>query len=147
MIDQSGRTDCAPLLAPEEQQQFLVDYVADFLTTLFTPDPNEALAARTRLGVDLRQPAPAKLYGRPARVTHLSAADDRLTVFVPQYENALTINALGGGVTAEGVTLFYCPPGYYTPTSAPGTEPCRRVNFTLPANPGQAVVSWTGPAA
>lgn len=146
LFSQMTRGGCSILMEPEAQRQFLVDYAVDFLTTLFSADPSAKLEALKRLGVDPRQPAPDELYGQPGRVTSLAAAADRLPIFVPDYENALVTNALGGTVTAEGATLFYCPPGYYTPFSDPGTEPCRRPNFIMPGNPGMLVVGWDRPA-
>ena len=145
-FQQSGRPGCATLMAPKAQRQFLADYAADFLTMLFS-DPAARLDAAARLGLDPRRPAPAALYNQPATLTSVAAATDRMSVYVPNYENALTLDELGGAVTSAGARLFYCPPGYYTPFSDPGTEPCRRPNFVMPGNPGMLVVSWDRPAA
>ena len=70
MITHTGRLGCSPLLATAEQQRFLVEYAADFLIALFGSE-SEAAAAMARLGFDITQPAPAELYGRPARITSL----------------------------------------------------------------------------
>ncbi|MCU0510145.1 MAG: hypothetical protein MUC34_17550, partial [Anaerolineae bacterium] len=35
----------------------------------------------------------------------------------------------------------------YTPVSKPGSEPCRRVNVSIPGQPALAVISWPGPSA
>src|SRR5512136_371293 len=48
---------------------------------------------------------------------------------------------------AQGVTLFFCEAGHYTPFMRPGTEPCRRVNVVIPGDPALAVVSWEKPGA
>jgi hypothetical protein len=142
MVAHAGRPGCQPPLAPEAQQQFLVDYTADFLTTLFGAD-DAAAVAKARLGLDIRQAAPAELYGRPARITALPASVDRLRLFGPADEAELTTHAQGGATVVEGATLFFCPAGY---TVEAELAACRRPNFTNPANPAMAVVSWSGPA-
>jgi hypothetical protein len=96
-----------------------------------------------RLGFDITQPAPAELYGRPARITSLPTSANRQRLFGPLDEAELMTNALGGGTVAEGATLFFCPPGY---TVEAEFAACRRPNFTNPANPAMAIVSWSGPA-
>ena len=142
MIAYPGRPGCSPLPAAAEQQQFLVDYAADFLSTLFGA-ADEATAAMARLGLDITQPAPAALYGRPARVNSLPPSANRQRLFGPLDETELTTNALGGATTADGTTLFFCPPDY---TVEAELAACRRPNFTNPANPAMAIVSWSGPA-
>jgi hypothetical protein len=52
------------------------------------------------------------------------------------------MNRLGGAVQAEGVNTFFCDAGHYTPTTLPGSEPCRRTNVVIPGDPALAVVSW-----
>lgn len=147
LIGQPQRPSCETLLPAEDQRQFLIDYAVDFLTILFNKDPAAAFDARVRLGLDSNQPAPAELLGQSARVAVLAAAAARLPLFVPRDENSLVTNELGGAVTAEGATLLYCRPGYFIPSDEPGSEPCKRVNFTIPGNPGMAVVSWSEPAS
>jgi len=142
MIAHTGRPGCQSPLAPEEQRQFLVDYAGDFLTTLFGAE-DEAAAAKARLGLDLAQPAPAELFGRPARITSLPASADQLRLFAPGDETELTTHLQGGATVVEGGTLFFCPPGY---TVEAELAACRRPNFVNPANPAMAVVSWSGPA-
>ena len=142
MIAYPGRPGCSPLPAAAEQQQFLVDYAADFLSTLFGA-ADEATAAMGRLGLDITKPAPAALYGRPARVNSLPPSANRQRLFGPLDETELTTNALGGATTADGTTLFFCPPDY---TVEAELAACRRPNFTNPANPAMAIVSWSGPA-
>ncbi len=142
MITHTGRPGCSPLLATAEQQRFLVEYAADFLIALFGSE-SEAAAAMARLGFDITQPAPAELYGRPARITSLPTSANRQRLFGPLDEAELMTNALGGGTVAEGATLFFCPPGY---TVEAEFAACRRPNFTNPANPAMAIVSWSGPA-
>ena len=139
---ESGRSDCEPLLAGAEQRDFLVASSADFLTTIFSADREARLDAAGRLGSDVRAPAPAELYGRPARVATLSAGADRHLLFLPADEKELATNRAGGSVSADGVTTFFCPEGYYTPFMRPGSEPCRRVNLTVPGQPAMAVISW-----
>jgi len=147
LMGQPQRPSCETLLPAEDQRQFLVDYAADFLTILFNDDPAAAFDARVRLDLDPNRPAPAELLGQTARVAVLAAAAERLPLFVPRDENSLVTNELGGAVTAEGATLLYCRPGYFIPSDEPGSEPCKRVNFTTPGNPGMAVVSWSEPAS
>jgi hypothetical protein len=142
-----GRIDCQPLLAGDAQRDFLAASAADFLTILFGSDPQARLDAAARLGSDVRAPAPAELYGLPARVATLAAGPDRHPLFLPASEGELTTNRAGGSVTADGVTTFFCPEGYYTPFTRPGSEPCRRVNLTVPGQPAMAVISWEKPGA
>lgn len=135
LLTHPDRPDCQPLLAPAAQQQFLVDYAADFLTAVLSASPDEASAARARLGLDVAQPAPAALYGQPARVNSLPASADRAPIFTP--------DEAAGAADARGATLFFCPPGY---TVDPELAPCRRPNFIMPGNPTMVVVSWSGPS-
>jgi dienelactone hydrolase len=144
MVNHSSRPACQPLLTPAAQQQFLVEYAADFLTAVLDKSPEAQAAALARLGLDVSQPAPTELYGRPARVNFLPAVDERLALFALSDEAGVTTNALGGAVTSEGATLFYCPAGF---TVEPELAPCRRPNTTIPGSPALAVVSWPGPAA
>ncbi len=138
-VSRPGRPDCEPLLQPETQRDFLSDYTLDFLTKIFTEEPEVA----ARLGMDLQALAPDELFGLPARVAALAPGPDRLPLLVPASEAELETNAAGGSVTAEGVTTFYCVEGYYTPTIKPGSEPCKRVNLVIPGNPAMIVVSWS----
>lgn len=142
-----GRPDCEMLLEPETQRGFLVDYAADFLATLFDEDGTAVSEAMARLGMDLQALAPGELYGLPARVATLATADDRRRLLVPATADELVTNLQGGSVTEEGIMTHFCPEGYYTPAMLPGSEPCRRVNLTIPGNPALAVVSWAEPGA
>jgi hypothetical protein len=142
---QEERADCEPLLEPEEQRQFLVDYAADFLTMLFHPDPAAQTDAAARLGMDAAAPAPAEILGFPARLTVMAAGADRRPLFVPADEAGLTINQLGGAVTAEGLTTLFCREGYFLADVDPGSDPCRRPTVTVPGYPAMAVVNWTEP--
>jgi hypothetical protein len=63
-------------------------------------------------------------------------------LLTPTSEAELQTNLVGGSVTAEGVTTFYCELGYYTPFVKPGSEPCKRVNLVIPGNPAMIVVNW-----
>ena len=140
-----GRPDCETLLEPEAQRGFLVDYAADFLTTLFAEDATAVSEAKARLGIDVQALAPGELYGLPARVATLAAAADRRPLLVPARAEELTTNLVGGTVTEEGITTHFCPEGYYTPSMMPGSEPCRRVSVTIPGQPALTVVSWAEP--
>jgi len=140
------RPGCATLLEPEAQRAFLVDYADAFLTALFAPDEMAQAVAMTALAMDAQMPAPAEVFGLPARVSALAAADDRLTLFAPADETELTTHVLGGATTAEGLMLTFCPPGFNFEI-IPGQEPCRRRSLLLPAYPALAVANWTGPDA
>jgi dienelactone hydrolase len=149
-----GRPDCDPLLEPEVQQAFLGNYAVDFFATLFGGARGGAGAAKApegpakaRLGMDSTMPAPSELYGRAARVAVLPAADQRTSIFTPASARELVTNRLGGAVTAEGMSTFFCEAGYYTPLSRPGTEPCRRASVVIPGDPALVVVNWDRPGA
>jgi dienelactone hydrolase len=141
-----GRPDCDTLLDPKAQQAFLSDYAVDFLTTLFG-NGSAVKDAKSRLGMDPGSPAPSELYGLSARVAVLPSADERIPIFTPATASELATNRLGGAVQADGVTTFFCEAGHYTPTTHPGTEPCRRTNVTIPGDPALAMVSWEKPGA
>jgi dienelactone hydrolase len=136
-----NRPDCDTLLKPKTQQTFLNNYAVDFLTTLFGQGP-AVDEARSRLGIDPRKPTPSELYGLPARVAVLPSAAERTSIFTPATARELTTNRLGGAVQADDVTTFFCDAGHYTPTTHPGSEPCRRTNVVIPGDPALAVVSW-----
>ncbi len=140
-----GRPDCEAILEPDVQRGFLVDYAADFLTTIWSQDSAAVRDAAARLGLDVQAPAPDELYGLPARVATLAAADDRQPLLVPATAEELATNLTGGAVTEEGITTHFCPEGHYTPATMPGSEPCRRVTVTIPGQPALAVVSWAEP--
>ncbi|MFN8471133.1 MAG: hypothetical protein U0822_02840 [Anaerolineae bacterium] len=141
------RPDCETLMGPQAQQAWLVAYAADFLTTVFGHDPQAIHDAKARLGMDARTLAPDTLYGQAGRVSALAQASDRKTLMIPASEAELTLNRVGGGVTADGVSTHFCVEGYYTPSMKPGSEPCKRANVTIPGNPSMAVVSWESPGA
>lgn len=141
----ASRPDCEPILEPGVQQAFLVDYAADFLTTVWSQDPAAVGETAARLGLDAQAPAPDELYGLPARVAVLAAAADRQPLLVPARAEELAANLVGGSVTEEGITAHFCPEGHYSPATLPGSEPCRRVNVTIPGQPALVVVSWAGP--
>jgi dienelactone hydrolase len=149
MINQSSRPDCATLLDGDAQRAWLVDYAGDFLTTLRLAAGDTAAVdeAKARMGLDVTAPAPDELYGLPARVAFLSPAADRQTVMIPAAEEDLATNRLGGEVTGENVTTHFCPKGFYSAWSMPGSEPCRRNYVTVPGQPAHAVVSWEQPDA
>ena len=141
------RPDCQPLLDGATQRAWLVDYSGDFLATLFAEDAAAVDAARARLGLDVTAPAPAELYGLPARVAFLAPAADRQTVLLPAAAEELTTHRLGGAVTAEGVATHFCPKGFYSAQTLPGSEPCQRNIVTVPGQPAHAVLSWETPGA
>lgn len=147
MIVQRDRPDCNPLLDGEAQRAWLADYSVDFLTVLFAEDPALVEEAKARLGLDVTTAAPADLYGLPARVAYLAPAADRQSVMVPIEAEELATNLLGGQVIAEDVTTHFCPKGFYSALSMPGSEPCRRNYVTVPGQPSHAVVSWEQPGA
>ena len=140
-----GRPDCEAILGPETQRGFLIDYAADFLTTIWNQDPEAVREAVDRLGLDVRVPAPGELYGLLARLATLADAADRRPLLVPATAEELTINLVGGTVTEDGITTHFCPEGHYTLTTMPGSEPCRRVTVTIPGQPALVVVSWVEP--
>ena len=141
-----GRPDCDSRLEAKAQQRFLSDYAVDFFATLFG-SASAARDAKARLGIDPGMPAPSELYGLASRVAVLPGAAERTIIFTPATADEFKTNRLGGAVLAQGVTLFFCEAGYYTPLTRPGTEPCRRVNVVIPGNPALAVVSWEKPGA
>ena len=139
------RPECEPLLEPASQRQFLVDFAADFLTTLYDDDPAARSAAAERLGQDVTDPAPSELLGYPAQLSTLAAGADRRPLFVPASAEELATNLLGGAVAADGLTTHFCEQGYSTPASNPGSEPCARPTVLVPGYPDMAVISWDGP--
>jgi dienelactone hydrolase len=141
------RPGCVPLMEPQVQQEFLVRYATDFLSTIFSSDPQAVAAARARLGLDETAAAPGDFYGLPGRVQSLVAAADRLTLLVPAAEEELALNRLGGAVTAEKAAIDFCPAGFFRAGDFPGAEICRRQVVTVPGNPATAVVSWEEPGA
>ncbi|HSQ71251.1 MAG TPA: hypothetical protein VLM87_02410, partial [Rubrivivax sp.] len=142
-----GRPDCETLLEPEAQRAWLVAYAGDFLTALFGQDPAAVAEARARMGIDERLAAPDELYGLPGRVASLAPAANRQTVLIPAIAEELTTHLLGGQVTAKGAATHFCPKGFYSANSLPGSEPCRRNYVTIPGQPSHAVVSWEKPGA
>ena len=135
-----GRPDCDPILSPETQRGFLVDYTADFLASVLRNDKQAA----ARLGMDLQaRPGNTMLGGQRTLVAALAASNNRLLVFLPGTESELRTNLAGGSVTVKGVDTFFCEAGYYTPSMKPGSERCMRVNLVIPGNPSLAVVSWS----
>jgi len=147
MVGFDNRPDCEELLVPEDQRQFLTDIALTFLTTIFSDDSEAVNEAKTRLGSDPTVLTQNMLFGQPARVMTLAEAADRRRLLVPASAEELTTNLAGGEVTAEGVSLFFCEAGYFTPKMRPGSEPCKRVNLTIPGNPAMVVVSWEEPGA
>lgn len=137
-LDLVGRPDCAERLAPEVQRGWLVRYASDFLALLFNADAEAA----ARMGLDLETPAPASLYGLPARVAFLAPAVDRQTLWLPASEQEMTTHRLAGAVIADGVVTHFCPKGFYTPQTLPGHEVCRRHIVTIPGQPAHAIVAW-----
>lgn len=142
-----GRPDCETLLDGAAQREFLARYAVDFLTTVFGDDAAAVQEAAARMGMDPSEPAPAELYGLPARVSVLAPAAQRQSILVPRSAEELSAHLAGGAVSAEGLTTHYCEPGYATPAMRPGSEPCQHVNLTIPGSPAMVVVSWDAPGA
>jgi hypothetical protein len=138
-VARPGRPDCEPLMEPEEQRNFLVDYAIDFLGQIFNQDPG----AKIRLGMDFQTQPSDELYGQPARLAALAPRSDRLPLLLPADASELQTNLAGGDVTTENLTVTYCPEGYYVPAMMPGSEPCKRVNLVIPGNPAMIVASWS----
>lgn len=138
-----ARPDCDPLLTADQQRTFITEYSVDFLTALLSNDPAARDRANARMGIELQQPAPDKLYGHAARVALLSLRADRRPLLIPATADELTTHLAGGRVTNEGLTTFFCEAGYYTPFVKPGSEPCKRANVTIPGNPAMVVLSWS----
>ncbi len=147
MIGFENRPECEELLAPGDQRQFLTDMALTFLTSVFSDDPQAIEEAMARLAMDPMAPAPDVLFGQPARVMTMAEAANRRALMVPTSAEELASNLVGGEVTVEGVNLFFCKAGYFTPFVKPGSEPCKRVNLTIPGNPAMVVVSWEEPGA
>ncbi|MCC6170151.1 MAG: hypothetical protein IT329_23230 [Caldilineaceae bacterium] len=141
------RPDCAVMLKPDAQRNFLADYALDFLAMIFGDHPQAILNVTARLGMDVQSLAADELFGAPARIASLAARSDRQPLLIPSGVNELTTHLAGGSVIAEGVTMSYCEAGYYTPEMKPGSEPCKRVNLTIPGQPAMVVVSWSQPGA
>ncbi len=133
-----GRPDCDPILEPETQQGFLRDYTLAFLKNIFTDEPG----ASDTIGMDMQSMAKDEMFGLSTRLAGLAPGSDRLPILIPASEDELKTNLVGGSVFAEDVFTFYCVEGYYTPFVKPGSEPCKRVNIVIPANPAMIVVSW-----
>ena len=136
------RSACASLLDPEAQRAWLEEYTADFLTTLFSHDPAAVRNATMRMGTFAFDPAPSQLYGLDAHVAALAPAKNRQRLFVPASDEEFATSPAGGSVTAEGIRTTFCPDGWYSPLSMPGTEACRRNTVTVPGQPAHAVVEW-----
>ncbi len=149
MVTHRNRPDCATLLDGDAQRAWLVDYAGDFLTALRlgAGDETDADEAKARMGLDVTAPAPDTLYGLPGRAAFLAPAANRTTLMIPAQEEELATNLLGGAVTAENATTHFCPKGFYSAWSMPGSEPCRRNYVTVPGQPAHAVVSWEQPGA
>jgi hypothetical protein len=137
-VARPDRPDCEPLLQPEAQRDFMSEYAIDFLGKIFSEDHD----ATERLGMDFHAPAPDELYGLPARVAALAPRSDRLPLLIPADGSELETNLAGGSVTTEGLKTTYCEEGYYVPAMKPGSEPCKRVNLSIPGHPSMVVVSW-----
>ncbi len=139
------RAACATLLDPEAQRTWLADYAADFLTTLFSNDPAAVRSATRRMGTFAFDPAPSQLYGLDAHVAALAPAKNRQPLFVPGSDEELTTSPAGGSVTTAGIRTTFCPQGWFSSLSTPGTEACRRNTVTVPGQPAHAAVEWDKP--
>jgi len=107
--------------------------------------PAQQATARARMGLDPQRPAPAALYGLPARVVSVAELAERDRLLIPASAEELVTNLRGGAVTAEGVSVHFCADGFYTLASKPGSEPCLRVNLIVPGQPTHVVLDWAAP--
>jgi dienelactone hydrolase len=140
-----GRPDCGALLDGDAQRAFLANYAGDFLTTVFSPDPAQVRAGFERMGADVASLAMDELYGAAAQAAWLAEARHRLPLLTPASADDFAASPVGGAVIAEGVTTFFCPDGYYTPTTHPELADCHRAQVTVPGQPAHGVVSWDAP--
>ncbi|MFN8466715.1 MAG: hypothetical protein U0X20_14245 [Caldilineaceae bacterium] len=139
------RSACATLLDPEAQRTWLTDYATDFLTTLFSGDPAAVRSATMRMGTFAFDPAPSQLYGLDAQVAALAPAKNRQPLFVPASGEELTTSPAGGSVTTGEIRTTFCPEGWFSSLSTPGTEACRRNTVTVPGQPAHAAIEWDKP--
>jgi hypothetical protein len=139
------RPDCDPILKADTQRNFLSSYALDFLETIFNQDTGLESVSASHLGMDIQSQAPDELFGLPARVAALAPYPDRMPLLLPASDAELDSNLAGGSVSAADITTFFCEAGYYTPFMKPGSEPCKRVNLTIPGNPAMLVLSWSQP--
>ncbi len=136
--------ECDLLLDANTQRRFLVNYAADFLSTL-EGQPDERLESMAALGLDMTGAIPDTLYGLPVLLSTL--AEERLPLFTPLGDGELSTNLVGGVVTAEEVDLTYCPEGYFGGETEPELDICRRRDINQPGNPQMAALSWESPEA
>jgi dienelactone hydrolase len=141
------RPDCQPPLDADRQRTWLSEYATAFLTLLASEDPAAAERVRADLGMDTATPAPSEVLGLPARVAYLPPAANRTVVLVPSAAAELSTNRLGGPVTTENLKTLFCPKGFYTLDTEPGTEACHRQAVTVPGQPAHAVLLWESPDA
>jgi hypothetical protein len=139
----AGRPDCTTdrMLEAEAQRAFLADYTVDFLQVLYGK-PDEVRDAKRHLGILVSEPAPEDLYDASVKLTFLPAQGDQLALMRPDSQAELSRNLAGGEVRSVGLTVYFCPGGYYTPDDRPGTGPCKRVNLNQPGYPQQVAMEW-----
>ncbi|MBK8984571.1 MAG: hypothetical protein IPM39_00580 [Chloroflexi bacterium] len=136
------RPDCEPILTAAVQRDWLNRYTTEFLTAVFGQNQTTRVDLLARLGMDVTAPAVTAVTGLPALVSALSPADNRQTLLLPAAAEELTTHLLGGAVAADGLDTHFCPQGFYSSVSLPGSEPCRRNYVTVPGQPGHVVLSW-----
>ena len=143
----ADRSDCAAgsALSSEAQQEFMVRYTLEFLNWLYS-EPYQGEAAQV-LGLDADTTSPMQLFGLPVQVNTAWPPAGRTSIIVPESEAELDTNLLGGEVQTSGVSVVFCPEGYYTPEMEPGSEACQRVYFNQPGYPQQFVLRWETPRA
>jgi hypothetical protein len=139
------RPDCEPILEQVPQRNFLIAYAIDLLTAIFAEDPAAVAQAKDRMGLDPQSPAPAELYGFPARVVSFPELAERARLLIPADAAELATNLTGGAVIAENVTTHFCYAGFYTLADRPGSEPCLRQNLVVPGQPAHVVLDWQAP--
>jgi hypothetical protein len=130
-----GRPDCDPLLDADAQRAFLASYAGDFLTAVFSPDPAQVRAALERMGIDVAAPAADNSTAQAAQAALLADVRHRLPLLTPAGADDIAHQPGRRRVTAEGVTTFFCPDGYYTPTTHPELADCHRAQVTVPGQP------------
>ncbi len=141
------RPDCQPLLDAERQRTWLSEYATEFLAMLRADEPEAVPRSAANLGMDASAPAPRTVLGLPARVAYLPPASDRTVLLTPSSAADLSTNRLGGTITEENLDVQFCPKGFYTVDTEPGTQACHRQAVTVPGQPALAALAWKSPDA
>lgn len=122
--------DAANLLTPAAQQQFLVQYAADFFDVALGKMDNAA-----RAGLSANAPAPSVVFDVPVQTALAVGAAQRGIVIAPRSKDDLGYNGFGGFTKVIGpAQLDFCD----------GRTPCTRWPL-LPGNPNVMRFSWNDP--